>query len=824
MIMNAFIKYISIVSISSLVFSCQSDDGLYVGSDRKCISGIYPHLAFYNTEAECGTGAVVPWGGYLYAMTYAPHSPYGSSDKLYRMSPDLEQTVCPESIGGTPADRMIHRETRQLVIGPYVIDSENEVRTVSYETAPGRYTGVARHLTDPESKVYIATMEEGFYELDLNSMQMNMMWSDDNVYRKPPHFPVLEQKLLKLPGWHGKGLYSGQGVLVYSNNGEYGQRALEHFDAVSGSLNEWDGKQWKLVRRNQFTELTGPGGIYGNDNPSEDPIWALGFDHKSVLLAVREPDNGWRFFRLPKASWSYDGAHGWNTEWPRIRNIGSGKKKDLLMTMHGMFWDFPETFSSRNSSGIRPLSAYLKVIGDFARFGQYVVMGCDDSAQKEFLNVRKAKGGIEGPGQSNSNLWFVSSSEIGSFGPDNAGGYVWKAEEVKAGDVSEPFLFAGWKYRCAWLRNLSDKDVKVSLEVDLKGNGRYVTMREVDIASGGSIHVPFLSGDKGEWIRLRTHSDACLSASFVYASDDKRNTEPDNIFNGMANVDNKDDNGALLYGLGSERRSLGVLSSDGVYYEMDENLELKCKEDPEMSSFIKERFRIDFKDVEVMEGSVLIVDDSGRRWRLPLGNADYTVLTKERKLRVCREVATERDLFNCHGTFYELPAENADGYAKIRPVASHDMKVTDYASYRGLLVMSGVDLSKVNDDPHVVVSEDGKLGLWVGAIDDLWRLGRPTGHGGPWIDEAVKKGVPSDPYLIWAYRNRNLLLKNKGTQGVRITVQTDPTGDGDWVDYTVVEVQPSEEFSMNLPDEMMARWIRFVADDDCIATAWLEYQ
>ena len=25
------------------------------------ISGIYPRLAYYNNEGECGTGAVVPW-------------------------------------------------------------------------------------------------------------------------------------------------------------------------------------------------------------------------------------------------------------------------------------------------------------------------------------------------------------------------------------------------------------------------------------------------------------------------------------------------------------------------------------------------------------------------------------------------------------------------------------------------------------------------------------------------------------------------------------------------------------------------------------------
>ena len=44
------------------------------------VSGIYPHLAFFNEGAECGTGAVVPWADRLWAVTYSPHEPRGSSD------------------------------------------------------------------------------------------------------------------------------------------------------------------------------------------------------------------------------------------------------------------------------------------------------------------------------------------------------------------------------------------------------------------------------------------------------------------------------------------------------------------------------------------------------------------------------------------------------------------------------------------------------------------------------------------------------------------------------------------------------------------------
>ncbi len=50
-------------------------------------SGIYPHLAFFNDEQECGTGVVVPWADRLWSVTYAPHAPNGSTDKLLRNNP-----------------------------------------------------------------------------------------------------------------------------------------------------------------------------------------------------------------------------------------------------------------------------------------------------------------------------------------------------------------------------------------------------------------------------------------------------------------------------------------------------------------------------------------------------------------------------------------------------------------------------------------------------------------------------------------------------------------------------------------------------------------
>lgn len=824
------IKRVLPILLLSFSISCTTADKKT--TPPKEISGVYPHLAYYNNEGECGTGAVVPWAGSLWLITYGPHLPYGSSDKLYQVTANMEQIVREESIGGTPANRLIHKESNQLFIGPYAISEEGNVRVIPYTVAPGRHTGNARHLTDPENMIYIGTMEEGFYEVNVHNLEVKELYKDGNVLKKEHKDTNVNPPNDLLKGAHGKGLYSGQGVLVYSNNGEATQEALEKFDVESGSLSEWDGKNWKLVRRNQFVEITGPGGIYGNANPETDPIWATGWDHKSVLLGVRDAQKGWTFFRLPKASHSYDGAHGWNTEWPRIRDVGTKETPDYLMTMHGMFWSFPPTFTTDNTAGIRPRTAYLKVIGDFTRWNDGLVFGCDDSAQKEFLNKRKAKGDIEGPGQSNSNLWFTSLSKPDELGPATAEGAVWAKESVKANEYSEPFLFSGWEERSGWIKNDGKNAVKFTFEVDEKGNNSWKELKTITIDGGKSANIPFSATDKGEWIRVKTDKNTVATATFSYTSSDTRSNTPNAIFNGVCTAGTQNYKGGLLFGLGDNRRALGVLASEYIngkttetgYYEMGETLELVRKDDAKTADFIREKFAIPHQVVTIDEGSVLIVDDKGRRWRLPISNKELAEATDQGLLRICREVATERDLFNCMGTFYELPAENADGYAKIRPVSSHNFNINDYSSYRGMLILTGISPEVGKDNKHIIISDDKKAAIWAGVIDDLWTLGKPVGSGGPWVDRDVKKGEVSDPYLIAFYYEKTLTLSHKGEKQVQFTIEVDPTGNGDWMEYRICTVEAEKQFTYQFPKSFQARWIRFSTDTDVKATTWLEYK
>lgn len=780
------------------------------------VSGIYPHLAMFNEGNECGTGAVVPWADRLWVVTYSPHEPNGSLDKLYEITPGLGQIVRPESVGGTPANRFIHRESHQLLIGPYVIDAQRRVRVIPPNRMPGRLTGVARHLTAPESKVYYATMEEGFYEVDVDTLEVKELYRDANSL--PDHAGEL------LPGYHGKGLYSGQGRLVYANNGELSPEAQRRPDIASGCLAEWDGTDWRVVRRSQFTEVTGPGGLEGNLDPARDPIWSIGWDHRSLILMVLDRGT-WHPYRLPKASHCYDGAHGWNTEWPRIRDVG---EPDLLMTMHGSFWRFPRGLAVDRSAGIAPRSTYLKVIGDFCRWDDRIVLACDDAAKSEFLNRRKAKGALAGPGQSQSNLWFVEPGRLDQLGPALGRGAVWLREPVRAGEVSDPFLFSGYARRSLFLAHDEDVSITFALEVDRLGNGSWQPLRSVKVPARGCAWTPFTAAECGAWVRVRpSRAGAHATAVFQYRGDDARPRQPAPLFDGLARPTDPTSTGGLLHARSDNAGTLRFVARNAAGelggYELDAELRLRRTDDPTGDAWTKQNVAVPPEVLTVDAASVLYVDDRGR-WRLPKGDRALDQPGPLGEGRVCREVCTERDLFNAHGTFYELPAENAGGFAKIRPIATHNRRIHDYVSFRGLLVLSGLADPPPTDNPHVVRSEDGRCALWVGAVDDLWQFGRPCGTGGPWKDTAVEPNEPSDPYLMAGYDRKSLRLAHRAEVPVKMTVEVDVTGDGYWLPYRTFVVETGRPLEHQFPEAFAAYWVRLVADRSCRATAQFTYE
>jgi hypothetical protein len=210
--------------------------------------------------------------------------------------------------------------------------------------------------------------------------------------------------------------------------------------------------------------------------------------------------------------------------------------------------------------------------------------------------------------------------------------------------------------------------------------------------------------------------------------------------------------------------------------------------------------------------------------RLPKGSAAFDKPFANGWPRSEREVESERMLANIHGTFYEVPfwiVGQPAVFYKMKPVCSHNKQIVDFATWRGLLILSGVkaDAPAAN---NLFKSADGKQALWAGGIDDLWQLGKPVGHGGPWLNAAVKAGIPSDPYLMNGYDKKTLTLK--ADQDCTVAVEIDFDLQSGFHQYRSFALKAGTEQTWTFPDGFAAHWVRFVADRDCTATAQLLYE
>ncbi len=434
----------------------------------------------------------------------------------------------------------------------------------------------------------------------------------------------------------------------------------------------------------------------------------------------------------------------------------------------------------------------------------------------------EGEGGLAGPGQSQSNLWFTEPEIFDRLGPSLGRGGVWVDEAVSAITPSDPFLLAGFARRSLFLQNSANETVHFDLEVDQKGNGEWKKIRSIEVAPGEAQWLELGADIQGEWIRLRADRD-CSNATawFLYSSEDKRPTENAALFDGLAMGSSKNALGGYLRTRGGVRKTLGLLSAihGGATYEIDADLNIVPKDDPELANELDGVTNTPQGILQNDNASAIYKDPQGRTWRLPRLDGSFADAADA---RIAREICTERDLFNCGGTFYELPAENAGGIAKVRPVATHGLRIQDYGSYRGLLVMTGIDGGKNN--PRIVRSSDGQAALWLGVADDLWQLGKPSGKGGPWMKTQVRADISSDPFLMTGFDRKQLDLSNEGDKETTITLEADMTGDGHWALVKKYQLKPGETLEHTFPAWFQACWARLVSSNDTVATAQFTYE
>ncbi len=767
-------------------------------------SGIYPHLAMTNSDSECGVGAVVPWQNDLWYVTYSAHYPNGSDDKLYQLDTTLTVTARPESVGGTPANRMIHRESNQLMIGSHIIDSLKRVRTIPLSLMPGRMTANARHLTDPANRIYFITMEEGIYDVDVKTLEFKTLHADVNTSGV---------KSL-VPGQHMKGGYVGQNRLMIANNG------------VGGVLAEWKGDtdgdpnlpaSWTLVDVNKHTEITTKGGIYGATSQS-DPVWSLGWDKRSVLLNVCDNGGIWKRYRLPKGSYTHDADHGWYTEWPRIRDIGYNNG-NYLMNMHGLMYQFPSAFSHNSTGGIKPFSTFLKMIVDYAEWNGKIVLGCNDAT--------KFSNGICPRDQ--SNLIFTTREELANFGGTPYGfGGIWMNDSVKAGVPSEAMLINGYETRIIHLAQNTGKSATFALEVDVAGNNEWSELTRVTIPASGYAHYIIPAKLNAQWLRVVPDTKVQSASAYVYLSNpycapvaNMLQTVPEplqrqgissGVIRPMAGADLK-----LQFAADIVDETGGISKA---YYEIDGNMSFNKVTDVAAENALRTTYA-PTKDFSVDNASVLMTS-GGKQYRLPMGDAAFNDPLVSGYARGIREIVTERSVMNIHGSFYELPRDDAGGFIKIRPITTHNKQIYDFCSWRGMLVLSG-NFTNATNDAHYRKTADGKAGLWFGNVDDLFKMGTPKGIGSTWKEAAVTANTPSLPYLMQGYADKKAVLTHNLSETVNFTFEVDYMADGKFVKALSVPVKAGETLTYTFPDGFNAQWVRTSVDKDCVASATFYY-
>lgn len=454
------------------------------------VNGIFPDLAMvagHSPRTEAGIGAMVPWADRLWVVTYVAHmSKTGTGTGLYEIDGDMTMTRRPESVVGTYANRLIHGPSHQLIIGPHIIDTLGNVRTIDGVKAH-RLAATMEHLTD-RNKVYFLAMEGQFFEVDVHTLEtkelFNLMEELNEPKGSKPHF---------------KSGFTHHGRVVVANN-SYNTRDYND-EQRAGRLAEWDGKKWTILEEAPFTEVFSARAFGA-------PMYATGWDQKSVILKTFI-NGAWQTFRLPKSSFAFDETS--NTEWMRIREVETER---ALMDCHGLFYELSYHTYGNSIWGIRPISRHLRVIPDFCSWRGMLVLAGNQSTPMQFNPSALDRNPLAG--QPQAGLWFGKTDDLWSFGKPTGWGGPWHKTAVKAGEPSDPYLMNGFDKKVLHLKNESNQEIEFDIQVDFIGNLEWTTYKTIKVPAGGYVHHEFPDGYQAHWVRLVPRRSGVVTAIFFY--------------------------------------------------------------------------------------------------------------------------------------------------------------------------------------------------------------------------------------------------------------------------------------------------------------------
>jgi hypothetical protein len=462
--------WIRITADRDCVATAQFFFGSHFGDGpERAPSPIFRSLSTVTESRPRIHGALLPFADRLWLVSYVRDADGKTKGgALYEFDQDMRFRNREESLPGVFANRKMIGGL--LSIGPHLIRDDGQVRT--FAALAGDH--VVSSIRHPQpGKVYFLTREGRLLEGDLETLEVA---GAVNV----PEALGLEAEPLGFKAGH----LVGKTLLV----------AASSPDGQSGCLAEWGGKQWTVVDRSAFTEISNLGSM-------SETVVATGWDRASAILKIRGRDGQWSNCRLPKASPAYDQA--WTGEWPRIREVVTER---MLMDVHGLLY---EVSGLTYAWSIRPIAAHRRMISDFCSWRGMLVLAGNDAAAESGSNY--VRGGPDG------GLWFGKTDDLWQLGKPSGVGGPWLLTPVRAGEPSDPYLMADFEHKQVELSHDAAGAVAFAIEVDPTVQRKHwQPYRTITVPPGEKVSHQFPAGFGAHWVRVLVDHDCTATAQFTY--------------------------------------------------------------------------------------------------------------------------------------------------------------------------------------------------------------------------------------------------------------------------------------------------------------------
>ena len=108
---------------------------------------------------------------------------------------------------------------------------------------------------------------------------------------------------------------------------------------------------------------------------------------------------------------------------------------------------------------------------------------------------------------------------------NTSSGIIWLSKELKAGEISKPFLIAGWDVRIVWVHNKGSFPVNFTFQIDIKGDNDWIDYQSYNFPSGYSNFLTFVPAVRAKQMRVKTDQDTNATLEYKFAQNIKSPTD-----------------------------------------------------------------------------------------------------------------------------------------------------------------------------------------------------------------------------------------------------------------------------------------------------------